>query len=969
MFLLPDRPSRACRVLLGFISAVALVTAGTPRALAVDRDDSGASTLQSVDVSVAPGGDLYAVQSTSIKVSKDGDNRVTGTSETKQYSPTKSASELPARITTSYRTADSVGNNLADLNGYTGRLELSITVQNLTVRPEQLEFDVGGHSEKRTELVGTPLTVAASTELGVPVSSVVRPGTSSGQKGTNGIISANSQGDAHIQWATVLAPPVMDAAAHFNVVADVHDFSLPEFHLTVQPGLTADATLGGAMTTAFGIDTPDNQLISQTIDVMAQLDELLVKAGELVGDTREALNSAGTQIGTRTIADLRAGSDQITAQTQGLIGSLNALQNNVSSTMGSTNSAIRTQLDATTCAVATALGDTNATAPVLQHDSHGCVASVERTGKSQTVFGTVLEVQSLLNAYADAAEGCSQQVQSVLVTALGPEEPSTDTCQNTGGLTCDLFASKEQFNATLAQLSTDANEAVAALNTGTDTSAAAQAAQLITTITGLQDSVSTFTENRDPNTVKQQVRVLRQSLRGANRTLDNIDAQFNALNRAAQDGRAQSDTMESTRADLETEICALAPESLAGSTAGPTSGVEATEPAGAGSSAGTDSGATPSANATSGGDSEATSTTPTPSSTPSDEPTTHARPLNRAQAKRLLIHLNNTACNSGQHLGGSSDNLKTSIAENTAAWDKLITDTAPLTVDGESVSHTQATRDALEEISAAIDQIDADDKNSSGNLDKFLRDLTGGLAEAQQEATGLNETIGDIATERENLQQKLSTMFAENQTELSREISAQIDSSIRMIGGTSKQSNADVSAIFSSLVIQMTAAGQNATAETKQNLDATVAGVKDIDDVMSKKAQENIDAGLASINEIVANSASDTRASNALLTADIQRVLADIGSNSSSGGGLLGTVANSAGQAGAADEQIAAASSQTAEQANMERNRLANAALATAEAKAVGSRVESLAPFMTVRSGTDGAQVTTIYNYTVGAQE
>src|SRR4051794_40267520 len=118
--------------------------------------------LQSVAVQMTPDGTMTAINGTAVSVR---DNAADATTEDTTYSPKDVAADLPVRVSASYRTADRSGTNLSDLAGYSGRIEIDLAVQNLTVQPQNLTYDVAGTSRTQSALVGAPLTVVASTVL------------------------------------------------------------------------------------------------------------------------------------------------------------------------------------------------------------------------------------------------------------------------------------------------------------------------------------------------------------------------------------------------------------------------------------------------------------------------------------------------------------------------------------------------------------------------------------------------------------------------------------------------------------------------------------------------------------------------------------------------------------------------------------------------------------------------------------
>lgn len=118
--------------------------------------------LQNVDIALTDAAEVSNIDSTVISF-----NASTGQSSTENqtYTLRDVVNQLPVRITTRYTTDETAGNDLGDLEGYTGDVSINITVENLTVQPETLTYDVAGTQKSKSTLVGAPLSVAASTTL------------------------------------------------------------------------------------------------------------------------------------------------------------------------------------------------------------------------------------------------------------------------------------------------------------------------------------------------------------------------------------------------------------------------------------------------------------------------------------------------------------------------------------------------------------------------------------------------------------------------------------------------------------------------------------------------------------------------------------------------------------------------------------------------------------------------------------
>ena len=120
------------------ITSSASATAGrAPQSLAA-ADDDPQRVLQSVSVGVGPDGSITGIDSTSISKTDSSDL----TTADESFDPASVAGDLPVRILTSYRLGDRSGTDLSEIVGESGRVEIEVVVQNTTVRPQKLTYDV-----------------------------------------------------------------------------------------------------------------------------------------------------------------------------------------------------------------------------------------------------------------------------------------------------------------------------------------------------------------------------------------------------------------------------------------------------------------------------------------------------------------------------------------------------------------------------------------------------------------------------------------------------------------------------------------------------------------------------------------------------------------------------------------------------------------------------------------------------------
>ncbi|PID97853.1 MAG: hypothetical protein CSA82_02255 [Actinobacteria bacterium] len=303
--------------------------------------------LESVDVSLRSDGSIEDISASHTQLMLQ-DETIEAATSAYSFSPQEDAERLPVRILTSYSTDETSGNNLSDLNGTSGKIRIDLQVHNLTVNPQEVSFDANGRAIKRRELVGAPLTVVASTTLKGDPSQVMTAELPGGDEQTNGVISKDSEGNTVVQWAAILAPPVLDATAEFSLVADVEDFELPNFDISVQPGILTDSSMQGLIDAAFKPnETSEAKLTARTISVLSQARDVLAESGESLSEVRQLLETSADNIGTRTISDLKSSNEHVLASTRNLSSTLNGLNSALGGELKTTDSAVVSGLSTT----------------------------------------------------------------------------------------------------------------------------------------------------------------------------------------------------------------------------------------------------------------------------------------------------------------------------------------------------------------------------------------------------------------------------------------------------------------------------------------------------------------------------------------------------------------------------------------------------------------------------------------------
>ena len=344
----PSRAGRTVRASLAVALVGALLSAGGAPAQAV-----GEQVLQQVDVRLGTDGALTAVESTSVRRGEEGGEALQTALDTQE-----AADELPVRIQTAYRLGDEAGTDLGEIAGRSGRVVLDLTVQNTTVRPEEVTYDAGGVQRSQFALVGVPLTVVASAVLGEGSLAEVVTGEEGDDDVTNGVLSRGGGGEPRVQWATMLAPPRLAPSATFRLVLDTDDFEVPSFDIGVQPGLVTDTSLTGLLDEAFSDDRGgaiDTE--ARTIEVIGDVTSVLTQAGAVLTDIETRLSDSAERLGAQTIADLQSSSVGVSEQLGSLSADLARLDGSLGEQLGGVQDDAVQALSSSLTEVKDVLGD------------------------------------------------------------------------------------------------------------------------------------------------------------------------------------------------------------------------------------------------------------------------------------------------------------------------------------------------------------------------------------------------------------------------------------------------------------------------------------------------------------------------------------------------------------------------------------------------------------------------------------
>ncbi|WP_288468465.1 hypothetical protein [uncultured Curtobacterium sp.] len=897
---------------LAGVVAVSAVVALTLAGCTADQRqvDDPSRLLQTVDTTLTPNGSVRAISDTTIAVGADGSS-----STTTDHDVAKAAGDLPLRITTQYTTTKRSGTDLSDLDGYSGRVEVDLTIENLTVRSKNLTYDVAGSSRTTPALVGAPFSVAASTVLpGVAPDRIVTQGVDGGAA-TDGVVSTNADGDAVVQWGRLLAPPTSGASSTLHLVADVKDFSAPAFDVAAQPGLTTDLSTEGVLNGAFGSQT-DSELALQrrTIDLIAQVNEVLARAGGTITEVRTNLESTSQTLGVRTAERLQESSASLASTMQSLAGELGSLNGDLGATVQTTQSTVLQQLQQTTSSLDALLGDTSGTAPAPVLDGRGCAAAPKTDAVGGSVYGNLLRVSSQLEGYAQASELCKQAVTADLQAAVGPETPDDakcDTDEQKSSLTCSLFDASKEINKSVIDLVATGDELGDALQANKVDGAITDNNDLGGELDGLTGILDAYESGDDGGTAT--------ALAGLQQAADRLAARKQSLaaSVAAVRGRATAAqalvngaglplSMERQNQAVADRLCLLAGLGrLSDEDAASLRGYLTAQPC------------------------------------PTADPGTKLTPGI-----------------------GFDTPMDERLNDQAARWQEIVDDisgTAPGSVGAE----VQGLNADLDQLSTSIGGLRTAIKEGGTDVGTTITDLRAVIDEAQQTRGRVDKQLEGVKARQADLANQARTTLKDASDKSSAELAAALQTQVRVVKDASDSSAEKVEQAFDQSIAGLRTTSGEVTSDSKGTIDEQKGGLEQQSSSLASAVDSQTAASLQRIDASTSASVRDVQGASTLLTGDLNRVMLDLGDRKVNGSGILGAMATSAAKSDSADYQLALASQNAAGYANVRAEDVAGILLQQQQFRSSLDAAAKLPAFrLDVPSG---ATATTLYAFRIGA--
>ena len=526
--------------------------------------------LQNVNLKLASNGNVSAIDTNNIYVNEQEHK---SSSKTINFKVKDVINDVPVRVSTQYQSSKGTGTNLKDLNGYSGELTIKVTVENLTLKSQEVSYDAGGTKRTNQALVGVPFTVAGSVSLdNVKSNQIITSGDKTDDSATNGVISTTGDGKANVQWGAILAPPTSGASTSFTLKVNAQDFKAPDFDIAVQPGFASDLSGESVLNNSFNKnDANQVAMLQRTIDLVNNVDSTITSASSQVNELRSSLDNTSDTLGQDAAKNLQANSESLTKRMADLDGQIQSLKDDLAKTADGNKNQLISQLESTVNTMDTLLGDTSQVPNVsVSHQNGSCTVDRGAAGGGSSVYGNLVQLSQILNNYADASGDCQHALADSLRQTIGPDNPSPEVCRDGSSVTCSLYGASVTSQASLIGLVANGEKLVNELQPeylkGANKNYRALRGEVDNLTKYLQsdEGKKAIRDHQQNGDVTESLKSSRRSVDELKKTSDELTKAFNSLHSKAvaarNDVSGNSNSIDQQNEDIANELCKLSVE-------------------------------------------------------------------------------------------------------------------------------------------------------------------------------------------------------------------------------------------------------------------------------------------------------------------------------------------------------------------------------------------------------------------------
>lgn len=959
---------------------------GTVTSQSPHQVKNATNVLQNVNIQMGRDGDVSSIESTNIYVN---DKDRTSSTSNVQFKPKDVVNDLPVRVSLQYSTERGSGTNLNDLNGYSGEITIKVTVENLTVKTQDVTYDASGTSRTSPAPVGTPFSIAASTVLsGSPTQVITTPDAA--DSSTNGVVSTNDEGKAVVQWGAISAPPVTGSSSSFVLKVKAKDFSAPTFNISVQPGFASDLSGAGIITNGFtSQDASQVALLQRTIDTVNDVNSTLNSASSQVAQVRQNLDDTSATFGKDVAEHLKTQNESLTKTMQGLQANIESLQKDLSEASRTNNSQLISQLERTVAALHTMLGDTTARPNVsVSHSDGRCVVHREEDASSRSVYGNLVQLSAVLNAYAEASSDCQQDLTASIREIVGPEHPTAETCSSNGSVTCALFGASVTVQSSLIALVATGEKIVDHLQPeylkGANTNYSALKRQMDELVEQVEKDPSSLDADA-VRALREKVSAARQGVNQLKETSSRLIESIKNVHSRAASARADlvegSGSMSAQNKELAEQLCALSTER-----GGSLSAEQVEHLRGyltASSCGGTASpSAAPSSEAPSPAPSESASTTPSaepskkveaPSAAPSSEAPS-AEPTATEGNTRVITVENANERTYTSNTSAARTPMEQRIAAAVAAWDEVLAATSMDDPKEGLARDAKDLNDAVNAVDGALGEVEKtlNDAANAQNQDAEKKELTDeakvSLRDRIHSASDTVNALGKNLEDMTNMQADLSTAikeaFKDSANETRDTLTGMINEEIRKVSSNGSSAASTAQEAFAASIAGITDTANTVVQVAGDSIEVQHKDMNDRIEGLRQSLDSVTERSLVALSTRAENATRDLAGASVQLNNDLSKLMLDLGDSNAEGAGLLGALKSNSAKAGAADYQLALAMQNAQGYTNLRSEDIAALQKRQAQFKASLQRLRSLPTFHLSNAGS--AEVKTVYTFQIG---
>lgn len=953
--------------------------------------------------------DIVSIDGISGKIVTDQEN----------YSVRDAVNDLPVRVTTRYKTTEKSGDNLSDLKGYTGKVVIEVSVENLTVASKDLTYDVAGVQRTQKALVGIPLTVAGSAQIEGVKPQNIRADATLGTGSTNGVISSSQEGNTQVQWGAILAGPATGASTTFVLDMDVNDFKVPSIDLAVQAGLTNDLTASGIIGAATNpADSSDLDLIRRTVEVVNEANAVLTDAGSTITAVRDNLNKTSESLEASTVRSLQDASSGLTQKLEDLQEKLGNLNTDLAASTQSSQTEIVGQMQQTVDALTRFLGTEPEEIPQAQIDSGTCKVQITQPAGGATVYSNMVQLSNVLSAYGQANTDCRDQMIATMNQIIGPENPSAQTCADSPSVSCSFYASSLAVTASMIAMAAQGNELIEELQPGMLTQALADYESTNRALENLEEKISALDGKVDPtptpspsdsseptaepsasetpapptpsptepsDTDRKELlaglTALEDSVSRINTSLESIQdlvrkthaTGANAVQKLEGETAEAGGSMIEQNKALAHELCAisdqLSPEQLQTlrgyltdepcsphNTPAPTTTAENTATATATSAADQ----TP-------GDTE---NTPAPSETTAPG---HANNYKQPMDQRLNDQLTmwKTVLNSTNldQEGSQIQQNFSAVSNQTGEISQTISEMKNRlnqTPEEEPSPTAEPSNTPTGSPSAEPTIEPTAEPTESPGTDPAIQAVKDALPQLRENTNTLGQSLETVNQNQEQLNQAIKALLENAPAETAQEINELLGSQVRQVSAA-KEANAEaITEMFSDSISDLTGSARIVSAQADSLAQEQGQALKEEAENQAATIDRRTQDALVRIQESTNAATRDADGASAVLTSQLQNIMLDVGDSSIDGSGLLGSLTTGAAKAGDADYQLTLATENAQRYANIREEDLGAIRLKQAQHSAAFAAVADMPAFKLATP--QGATVKTLYTFSLGGK-